>query len=248
MSENALHTAIRSFAQTVIARLNEMQEENRSLREELSVIRDEQRSAALVTPHTPEPGPPGERGADGVGITEIRQDGAELVVARSDGTVQRFELPQGPAGPQGERGEPGPAGERGADGQPGPEGPAGPAGPQGPAGEPGAPGERGERGEAGPAGERGAEGQPGMTREEFELAIAAAEARGEERGARLAIVRSLADTYRGVWKVGEKYERGDLVTWQGATYLAMSDSTAQPDTSREWKAIAHKGRDGKDRR
>lgn len=218
MSENALHTAIRSFAQTVIARLNEMQEENRSLREELSVIREEQRSAALVAPHTPEPGPPGERGADGVGITEIRQDGAELVVTRSDGAVQRFKLPQGPAGPQGERGEPGPAGERG------------------------------ERGEAGPAGERGAEGQPGMTREEFELAIAAAEERGEERGARLAVVRTLADVHEGVWKVGASYQRGAVVTWQGSSFVAMADTTGQPGSSPDWRPLANKGRDGKDRR
>lgn len=141
-------------------------------------------------------------------------------------------------------GPPGPAGERGADGG---QGPAGPQGERGEPGERGADGMQGRDGAPGPAGERGADGANGMTREEFDLAITRAEERGLERGAREVVVRTLADTYRDVWKAGS-YQRGDAVTWQGTLYLATKDTAAQPDVSRDWKAIAHKGRDGKDRR
>ncbi|MEV0993404.1 hypothetical protein [Nonomuraea sp. NPDC050202] len=86
---------------------------------------------------SPSPGPPGERGQQGI---------------------------PGPPGPQGQAGPQGRPGRDGAQGLPGPSGPAGPVGapgPSGPAGPSGPPGERGPQGEQGERGEQGPRGEPG---------------------------------------------------------------------------------------
>lgn len=231
--------------------------------------------ASAHAPRDGAPGSPGRDGVDGRGVERLESRSGRLWVRFTDGHEQDVgELPQGPpgergesgpVGPQGERGEPGERGERGesgpqgergergadglpgergADGLPGERGADGEAGPQGPAGA------TGERGEPGPAGERGADGAPGrdgITREEFDRAVAEAEARGEERGARLTLVRTFADVDRGVWKPGQ-YQRGDLVTYNGSSWLASEDTSAQPGTAPVWRLLAQRGRDGRDRR
>lgn len=115
------------------------------------------------------------------------------------------------------------------------------AGEQGPPGERGADGLNGRDGEPGPAGERGERGEDGIaSREEIEALV----------DARFADVqtRTLADTYRGVWKAGEKYRRGETATWGGSLFLALSDTGGKPTETTDWQQITKRGRDGRDAR
>lgn len=194
---------------------------------------------AVPEPVAGGPGRDGLPGADGRGIDRLEERSGRLWVRYSDGHEQ--DVGELPRGPQGERGEPGVPGERGEPG------PVGPAGERGVDGTPGERGERGEPGVAGAPGERGERGADGIAREEFDRAVAEAEARGEERGARLVLVRTFADVDRGVWQPGT-FQRGDLVTYHGSTWLASVDTTAQPGTSADWRLLAQRGRDGRDKR
>lgn len=143
----------------------------------------------------------------------------------------------------GERGAPGEIGPQGPQGEPGPEGPPGPAGPQG---ERGADGLHGRDGAPGPQGERGADGI--MSRAEFDALLEARFAELETRNAaQLAEARvlNLADSWRGVWKPTETYQRGNVAQWDGSPWLALADNpTTKPGTSQEWTLFAKKGRDG----
>jgi hypothetical protein len=60
--------------------------------------------------------------------------------------------------------------------------------------------------------------------------------------------RTFVDLHRGVYKPGHEYERGDVVALDGSTWAAAEDTRAKPGTGPEWKLIAGKGRDGRDRR
>jgi hypothetical protein len=53
--------------------------------------------------------------------------------------------------------------------------------------------------------------------------------------------------YRGVYKEGQEYERGDTVTWGGSLWHCDADKTVEkPDSvQRHWTLAAKKGRDGK---
>lgn len=52
--------------------------------------------------------------------------------------------------------------------------------------------------------------------------------------------------YRGVWREGETYQRGDVATWGGSMWHCdKDDCTAKPDGG-EWTLSVKKGRDGKD--
>lgn len=55
--------------------------------------------------------------------------------------------------------------------------------------------------------------------------------------------------YRGVFQVGKSYERGDTVTWGGASWVASQTTTAKPGEngveSRAWQLAVKKGTDGK---
>lgn len=168
----------------------------------------------------------------------------ELEVAKSVGEVRASlashtrsaEPVIGRDGAPGPQGEPGPAGPQGERGEPGPAGDAGPVGPQGERGEPGLQGRDGAAGIQGLPGERGADGI--ATREEIASLI-------EERFADLQ-VRTLADSYREVWREGESYQRGNIATWDGSPWLAVRDTETKPGTSADWKLFAKKGRDGRD--
>lgn len=215
MTDTALHTAIRGFAQSVLARLEEVRAENRDLRSRLDAL--EQRTAQLdardVEVREGPPGPvgaPGERGADGRGIDTVELRGGDLIFRFTDGTIENVGRVTG---------EQGPPGEKGADGRDG---------------EPGA---RGERGEPGPAGRDGTDGV--ATRAELEALV-------EERF-RDVQARTLADLYRGVFRNGEDYSRGELATWDGCLWLAQGDTRARPGTNGDWNMITKKGRDGRDR-
>lgn len=51
--------------------------------------------------------------------------------------------------------------------------------------------------------------------------------------------------YRGVFKEGSEYERGDMVTWGGNLWHCDTPTKDKPGTE-NWTIAAKKGRDGKD--
>lgn len=51
---------------------------------------------------------------------------------------------------------------------------------------------------------------------------------------------------RGVYKQGEKYIRGDGVTFGGSWFIAQCDTEAKPEESQDWRLAVKRGRDGKD--
>jgi hypothetical protein len=51
--------------------------------------------------------------------------------------------------------------------------------------------------------------------------------------------------YRGVFRDGQDYERGDMVTWAGSLWHCDSETKDKPGTD-SWTLAAKKGRDGKD--
>jgi hypothetical protein len=54
--------------------------------------------------------------------------------------------------------------------------------------------------------------------------------------------------YRGVFKAGETYVRGDATTWGGSLWIAEKETAAKPDTPESgWRLAVKKGRDGKDK-
>jgi hypothetical protein len=53
--------------------------------------------------------------------------------------------------------------------------------------------------------------------------------------------------YRSVFKEGEQYEAGDMVTWGGSLWHCDKATTAKPGTD-DWTLACKKGRDGKDAR
>ena len=157
---------------------------------------------------------------------EIRSLRAELQTRTAVTVSQPEPGPPGEPGPAGRDGVDGKDGERGEKGDPGPQGERGADGLHG---RDGAPGERGERGE------RGADGI--ATREELNEMI-------EQRFAELQ-VRTLADSYREVYRAGETYKRGEVVTWGGSLFLAMADTAEKPETTQAWRLVVKHGRDGK---
>jgi integrin beta 3 len=52
---------------------------------------------------------------------------------------------------------------------------------------------------------------------------------------------------RGVFSVGKNYEQGDVVSWGGAGWVALADTSSKPgEGSPDWRLFVKKGRDGKD--
>lgn len=51
--------------------------------------------------------------------------------------------------------------------------------------------------------------------------------------------------YRGVYKEGETYTRGDVTTWGGHSWHCDKDGAGKPDAG-DWSQMVKKGRDGKD--
>jgi len=53
--------------------------------------------------------------------------------------------------------------------------------------------------------------------------------------------------YRGVFKAGETYQYGDLVTWGGSLWHAEKETGEKPDGPESgFRLAVKKGRDGKD--
>jgi hypothetical protein len=52
--------------------------------------------------------------------------------------------------------------------------------------------------------------------------------------------------YRGVWKEGEAYRAGDMVTWGGSVWHCNVDTAEKPGgPGPSWTLAVKKGRDGK---
>lgn len=115
------------------------------------------------------------------------------------------------------------------------EGPAGKDGKDGANGVDGKDGRDGKDGADGKNGERGADGI--ATRAELDSML-------EERFAELQ-VRSLADSYQGVYQPEKDYTRGNLATWGGSLFLALADTCSRPEQSPDWKLIVKRGADAR---
>lgn len=146
----------------------------------------------------------------------------------------------------------------------GPAGPAGKDGSDGKDGRDGKDGERGEKGERGPEGARGVDGvagrdgapstvpgprgEPGERGADGIATFADVDARIEARFADLQ-VRTLADVYQGVFETerDRPYTRGQLTTWGGSLWLSLNDTRSNPGENRDWKLVAKRGADGKNK-
>lgn len=51
--------------------------------------------------------------------------------------------------------------------------------------------------------------------------------------------------WRGVYKAGESYQRGDLTTWSGSLWHCGEPTTSQPGQTKAWTLVAKRGADGK---
>lgn len=146
-----------------------------------------------------------------------------------------------------------------------PEAVKGEPGEPGPRGAPGAPGEKGERGEPGPRGEPGVHGKDGRDGRDGKDGVASVDEIRAEVTRALAGVRAELDAevqkrvtevvatlptlrYRDVWKEGESYRAGDMVTWAGAMWHANEPNTVKPGDGKAWTLAVKRGRDGKDLR
>lgn len=51
---------------------------------------------------------------------------------------------------------------------------------------------------------------------------------------------------RGTWKEERTYQPGDGVTMGGSYWIAQTETSARPETSKDWRLAVKRGRDGKD--
>lgn len=51
---------------------------------------------------------------------------------------------------------------------------------------------------------------------------------------------------RGIWKEERTYQPGDGVTMGGSYWIAQTETSARPETSKDWRLAVKRGRDGKD--
>lgn len=179
-------------------------------------------------------GPPGEPGRDGVGIAAIERDGARLLVELDDG--RRFDAGE-IAGPRGEKGEPG-IGVAGAvidrsgeliltlsDGHVQKLGMV-----------------------VGADGKDGAPGRDGFGFDDLQFDY------DGERTVTLRFIRSDQSKEfavrlpvpidRGPWREGERYERGDGVSWSGSFWIAQEDDPGRPEQDKGWRLSAKAGQKG----
>jgi len=115
----------------------------------------------------------------------------------------------------------------------------------------GAHGLNGIDGKDGKDGVDGAPGEPGGSIDDFDIGLDGRELTVSmkigERIERRTIKLDMP-MYRDVYKAGEKYERGDMVTFSGSVFVATRDTTGseKPEASPAWKLMVKRGRDGKD--
>src|SRR5262245_55310385 len=203
-----------------------------------------------------EKGEPGEKGEAG----EKGEPGP--VGPSGDSGVPGEAGPPGPPGPQGVPGEAGAAGLPGSQGEPGPVGPQGlpgphgEPGPEGPKGEglpgrdglPGLPGRDGASGKDGLAGKDGKDGVGFECVEEETLDGGRVLVRRyrSEAGRTKAFRHTPHNViYRGVWKEGQEYQTGDMVSRENSQWIELTDTIKSPGSSKDWQLSTRPGRDGK---
>lgn len=100
-------------------------------------------------------------------------------------------------------------------------------------------------------GEPGKDGRDAFDLEDFHIELAddgrtltLAWVRGEARVERRVVLPHVI--YRGVHQQAKQYQRGDSVTFQGSTWIAMRDTNSKPETDDSWRLATKRGRDGKD--
>ncbi|MBS1799037.1 MAG: collagen-like protein [Acidobacteria bacterium] len=135
---------------------------------------------------------------------------------------------QGPVGPKGDPGAIGPQGPPGAGGAIGPagiQGAAGPMGPQGPKGDAGVQGLQGLQGPVGAAGPAGVQGVAGAT----------------------GPAGSPGLIYQGAYASTTNYALGDVVFWQGASYVslgAVNHGNTPSASPSQWGVLTAQGPQG----
>jgi len=101
----------------------------------------------------------------------------------------------------------------------------------------------GPPGKDGLAGKDGVDGKPGVAGKDGANGIATLDdlnAAIEKRFGDL-VVRTFADTYKGVYKPDELYTRGVLTTWGGSLWLSLVDTKRKPgDNNTDWKLVVKK--------
>lgn len=107
----------------------------------------------------------------------------------------------------------GPIGPEGPRGSIGPQGPMGPSGPRGEQGPTGPTGATGARGQVGPAGIAGPEGPVGPA----------------------------GLTWKGEWADSAAYVPGDVISFNGSTFVAIRASTNSQPPALDWELLAQKG-------
>jgi hypothetical protein len=221
------------------------------------------RVAALEAIPVPEKGETGEKGQDGSdGVSPDPEAVAEALIPIAEQMIADAvskavaELPPPEKGDPGERGEKGDAGDNGRDGADGADG-------RGVKdllidreGQLVATMDDGEMKTLGPVmGKDGKDGEPG--RDGFDLDDFDCQP-VDERTIKLMFTRGETvhsyelefpvTIYRGVFKAGEMYARGDATTWGGSLWIAEKETAAKPDTPESgWRLAVKKGRDGKDK-
>lgn len=213
----------------------------------------------------------GEKGADGAPGERGPQGPAGEPGARGERGEKGLDGAEGPQGPAGERGDVGPQGERGADGEtphqdtikvmlgelveravaalPPPE--------------PGAPGkdadpllmakmvsdEIARQFDALRPQLKGDKGDPGAGVKDFgmdlledgrTIVFRCIDAEGKEAAYELTIPWQL---YRGIYEPGRKYQKGDVVTYAGSTWVALQDTSESPGKSAHWQLAVKRGKD-----
>jgi hypothetical protein len=227
--------------------------ENESLKARVAALE------AIPAPEKGEPGEKGQDGSDGVSpapeaVAEALRPVAEQMIADAVSKAVA-ELPPPEKGDPGERGEKGDAGDNGRDGADGADG-------RGVKdllidreGQLVATMDDGEMKTLGPVmGKDGKDGEPG--RDGFDLDDFDCQP-VDERTIKLMFTRG--DTahsyelafpvpvYRHVFKEGETYARGDVVTWGGSSWHCEKETTEKPGAGGDWVLMVKKGRDGKDK-
>jgi integrin beta 3 len=116
-------------------------------------------------------------------------------------------------------------------------------------GERGAPGLDGKDGRDGI---NGKDGKDALSLDSFDAEVAA-DGRtivlrlGEGEFAHVHELKLAVMIYRGVFKEGSAYERGDTVTWGGSLWHCDAETADKPgEGAKAWTLAAKRGRDGRD--
>jgi hypothetical protein len=138
----------------------------------------------------------------------------------------------------------------GKDGLDGKDGRDGLDGKEGQKGETGPPGEKGEKGDPGDQGDKGAQGERGLDGIDGERGEKGDPGTNGKDGADGVVYTKVA-AYRDIWKDGEEYKLGDMVTLAGSVWHCNSvdGTTVKPGTdggAKDWTLAVKRGRDGKD--